>query len=138
MFSKRFCSLRTISPSVFLYPSIHLSIHQSMVKKQEAQIVAASADIKALAVRKLQKLWWLLLATLYSQKCSLCLLPNAQVSAAAATIRAWPCCLGIVHTVYDIVRCMSLEHLPPSMSQRWLQDFKIKAQSVCKHIITKI
>lgn len=68
------------------------------------------------------KLWQLALAALNSRKCSSRLLPNPLLSAEAATIWAWPCCLGIV-------RCLSLERLPSPKSQLRLQDFTETAQA---------
>lgn len=56
-----------------------------------------------------QKLWQLLLGGVNRWKCILRLLPDISESANAAATQVWSCYIGVVHTVYGIVKCLSLE-----------------------------
>lgn len=69
-------------------------------------------------------------AYLNSWTCSLCLPSNTSASIDTATIQLLPC--------FSVCPCrpyccqMSLEWLPPSTPQLWLQKLKIEAQSIKK------
>lgn len=102
------------------------SHHFSLVERQQVanHIMAASVDTKAF-----WQLIWAANSLNHNRKSSgsSCLLPwtvgNVLLSADGSMTRSWPCCHG---RLYSLWYCqMFLLWLPPSMSQIWLQDFKI-------------
>lgn len=116
-------------------------MHIFLVNRQQTQAVAVSVDTEVFGIVYELPTASNPIAQAQSQKSQsqkLELPPNSLALADAAMSQVWSCYLGIVHTVYCVVRCRFLERLPPPMSQLWFQDFKtIALQCLCKDVILK-